>query len=107
MYSDLGFLDSGEPPRTPFFSLQSPVPRFESGRRLRGAGPGGGRRLVPTAVSAMRPDIGPAQRSLMTAFLATTTPLPVVPLAAALVRRPDHSGGKRSSARATVDPHVR
>jgi len=36
MYSDLGFLDSGEPPRTPFFSLQSPVPRFESGRRLPG-----------------------------------------------------------------------
>jgi hypothetical protein len=34
MYSDLGFLDFGEPPRTPFFSLQSPVPRFESGRRL-------------------------------------------------------------------------
>jgi len=34
MYSDLGFLDFSEPQRTPFFSLQSSVPRFESGRRL-------------------------------------------------------------------------
>ena len=42
MYSDLGFLDSGEPPRTPFFSLQSPVPRFESGRRLQLVEPGQG-----------------------------------------------------------------